>query len=316
MTASEAVLVLAVLGAAAALGTLVYLAREQLIPRVWLRFLTVICAVALVLMLLSDWPFEALADFWADHSVVSGLLSTILLVALGFLAFEDSERRRQERLDSGLTAAGLSGVVDHLVDVEVVLSLLSRESPPSYDGWEAWCDPAGKPLRWLRHRRERLFVSSESWPAEDPRLLEATLPSLGGTQTWRSQLIDQAVRRLSAALRDWSPVIGVSRNGRVMLVAIASVRKDLMRLSNDLDHGRVDHGAQLLLALRLRCRLLAYYFERQSESYPPRPEILSSFVPLSTPNGKASLLGADQSGLSREWRQALEVARAELESPA
>lgn len=311
---SHAMLVAAVVGAMAALGILVYMAREQLIPHALLRLLTVACAVALLVMLLSDWPFELLADFWADHSVLAGLLSTVLLVALGFLGFEDAEQRRQERLDSSLTAAGLSGVVDHMVDVEVALSLLSLDGPPAYEGWEAWSDPTGKPLRWLRHRRERLFVSSESWPTEDPRLLGALIPC-SEPEVWRSQLIDQAVRRLSAALRDWSPVIGVSRNGRIMLVAIASVRKDLMRLSAHLDQARGVDAAELLLELRTRCRLLAYYFEKQSQSYPPRPEILTTFAPLSAAEWRASPLGIEHAGLSRDWRSALVAAHSELRTP-
>lgn len=313
---SDAVLVVCILVAAGALGLLVFLAREQRIPHLWLRILTAACAVGLVLMLLSDWPFELLAEFWAEHSVLAGLLSTVLLVALAFLAFEDSEQRRQERLDSSLTAAGLSGVVDHMVDVEVALALLSLEDAPSYEGWEAWDDPTGKPLRWLRHRRERLCVSSESWPAEDPRLLAPSISQGGDGGGWRARLIDQAVRRLSAALRDWSPVIGVSRNGRIVLVAIASVRKDLMRLSAHLDEGRIDDATGLLLQLRTRCRLLAYYFEKQSESYPPRPEILTTFEPLCSTGSRQSKIAIDEEGLSREWRDALHAAHAELETPA
>ena len=118
----QGVLAVGAIAAIATLTVLFYLAREQRIsPRV-LRGLTVACAAGLVAMLLSDWPFELLNQFWAAHSVLTSMLSTVLLVALGFLAFEHSERRRQEHLDSNLTATGLSGLVDHLIDVEVALA--------------------------------------------------------------------------------------------------------------------------------------------------------------------------------------------------
>lgn len=310
---SDVILVLGVLVAAALLAVLVFLAREQRIPHAWLRVLTVACALGLLVMLLSDWPFEFLAAFWADHSVLAGLLSTVLLVALGFLAFEDSEQRRQERLDSSLTAAGLSGVVDHIVDVEVALALLSAKQPPDPGSWGAWDEPEGKPLRWLRHRRERMFTTERDWPSRDPRGRAATLPSHANSDKWRLQLVDQSVRRLSAALRDWSPVIGISRNGRIMLVALASVRKGLMRLAADLDEGRLGDAEALLVELRARCRLMAFFFEKQSGSYPQRPEVIPAFEPLTVPSGSDSaLLGTDEAALSRDWREALKNARRDL----
>jgi hypothetical protein len=90
-------------------------------------------------------------------------------------------------------AGGKTQRFHELVDVEVALSLLSQKAPRDYEGWEAWNDPRGKPLRWLRQRRERLYVSTESWPADDPRLRTAEFPSSTGDEEWRSELIDQSV---------------------------------------------------------------------------------------------------------------------------
>lgn len=311
----DAVQTIVVTGAAALVALLVFLVREQRLTRFWLTVLTAVSGLGLVVMVLSDWPFETLAQFWADHSVLASLLSTILLLALGFLAFEEAEQRRQQQLDTSLTAAGLSGVVDHVVDVEVALALLSEPVPPDARGWTSWDDQQGKPLRWLRLHRDRLNREGRALGDLDPRALPPTLPEDATGTAWRDALVDQAVRRLSAALRDWSPVIGVSRNGRVMLVAIATVRKDLMRLPEHLDKGEMSEAEMLLVELRRRCRLMAFFFETVSDSYPPRPEVLRTFQPLPPITARASELGIRDEGMSREWKHDLVSAEQQLEAP-
>lgn len=148
---NDLVLALLVFGVSAGISLLVFLAREQRIPTWLVRTLACASATALLAMLLTDWPSESLAGFWADHSVLAGVLSTVLLVAVVFLAFEDSERRRQEQLDESVTAAGLGGLVDHVVDSEIALALLSRERAPSEWGWNS----EGRPLRWVRAIRDQ-----------------------------------------------------------------------------------------------------------------------------------------------------------------
>ncbi len=60
------------------------------------------------------------------------------------------------------------------------------------------------------------------------------------------------------ALRDWTPLIASSRNGTRVLVALAELRKDLVELQARLGEEReVVEG--LLLSLRARARLLAYF---------------------------------------------------------
>ena len=51
-------------------------------------------------------------------------------------------------------------------------------------------------------------------------------------------LVDQCVRRLLVALRDWSPLVGVSKNGVFAMLAISELRKDLMKLEGEIRDGR------------------------------------------------------------------------------
>ena len=300
---TDVLLALGVIVLGGLVAAVVFLAREQKITTSSVRALAALCALGLVSMLLTDWPSEVLARFWADHSVVAGVLSTVLLVGIVFLAFEDSERRRQEQLDSSVTAAGLGGIVDHVVDAEIALALLSRSGPPSDVGWATWDHP-GRPLRWLRDRRHRFHRSENGRPTtSDPRSVEPGLPEVADA-AWRVDVVDQAVRRLLAAIRDWAPVIRGSRNGVLVLIAIAEIRKDLMSLGISLQS---DPGAAppLMSLLRQRLRLLAHFLETTSGARPPRLEVLTTMDPLplwsdeldwaADPDGRATF--------GEHWRQ-------------
>ena len=92
------------------------------------------------------------------------------------------------------------------------------------------------------------------------------------------------------ALRDWTPIIATSRNGTRVLVAIAELRKDLVELEAHL--GDDDHVVEpLLVSLRARARLLAYFLELKSGADPLRPEVLDRFDPLPVTPGCARVGG-------------------------
>lgn len=304
----------AVLGIAGMVAWVVHLARSQMIGDTTVRLLAAACALGLVIMLLSDWPSEVLATFWADHSVIGGILSTVLLVGVAFLAYEDSERRSQELLDRSVTAVGLGGIVDHMVDVEVALALISRAEPPSAHGWPQWRDPV-KPLRWLREDRDRLERSDSGRPGpRDPRCFGTELQEVADPE-WRIELLDQCVRRLLASIRDWSPVIRGSRNGTLVLIAISEIRKDLMELSEQVRVSRPE-AETLLRVLRQRLRLLAHFSEKTSGARPLRPEVLTRLAPL--PSWTDDLeWAADETGrgtFGPEWRTSLRATQEELQS--
>jgi hypothetical protein len=302
-----------ILAVAGAIGVVVYLARERRLRPRTVRALAALCGLGLVAMIVSDWPAEVLASFWAGHSILAGILSTVLLVGVVFLVFEDAEQRQQETLDAGLTGAGLGGIVDHVVDAEVALGLLSRPTPPDDPGWGGW-DSDSKPLRWLRNERVRLYRQAVGPGSKDPRVHPVALPD-GEHSTWRGVLVDQAVRRLLVAIRDWSPVIGVSKNGVQALLAISELRKDLMALNVLLSEEQDPSAAlAMLTSLRQRLRILAHFFEAQSGASPCRQEVLLTFHPLPIPTGEVRWAADTQGGklFSPDWQRDLDRSVREL----
>jgi len=284
-------------------------ARKQQLTARTAALLAAACAVLLMLQIatdwpLTDWPTAEINQFWGEHGVVSGTVHSILLLGVGLLSYEAGQLRTQERLDESITAAGLGGIVDHLVDTEVGLAFLSSPESPAAHGW-AWAP--GRPLHWLRQGRERLHRHAAD-RTHDPRTWPATLPATSDPE-WRRELVDQCIRRLLVALRDWTPLIATSRNGTRVLVAIAELRKDLYELDTYLRAGPA--GAEpLLLSLRARTRLLAYFLELKSGADPLRPEVLDNFEPL--PVTPQSLeWAADASGrdlFGAEWQKDLQTA--------
>ena len=106
MTTALALIFIVILGLAIAL--VVGLAREGRLGPRSLIFLALLCGAGLVAMTLSDWPQQSLATFWAQHSVVSAVLSTLLLVGAGYLSFEARDNVRQRQL-SGLARKFVGG---------------------------------------------------------------------------------------------------------------------------------------------------------------------------------------------------------------
>lgn len=241
----------------------------------------VACSVGLLGMVLTDWPWELLNTFWADHSVLTSLLSSILLVGLVFLVYERGEQRRQEEMVEGLTGAGVGGMVDHVIDVETALAILVLRTPPdqiSPQHWAHWRDD-GKPLRWLRSGREILTCSDD--PRKSPTGSDASMPA------WGDEILDQSIRRLLSGMRDWAPLIGASKDGTSVLLLLSEIRVDLMRL-HDLCFavGATTAGADLprtVDSIRVRLRVFALCFEKWSGAENNRPEILSTFAPLVSP---------------------------------
>lgn len=282
--AAQVLLSLGVVLGAIAVGLLVHKVREDhLTPRTSL-VVALACGVGLMAMVLTDWPVESMAAFWASHSVLASLLSSVLLVGLVFMVYEQAEHRRQEKLAIGLSGAGAGGLVDHLVDVEVALALVTMPQRPEelVPGWSGWARP-GKPLRWLRESRELL----DGGPS-DPR---TSLPngSLMIDED-RAELVDQAIRRILAGMRDWTPLVGASSDGTTALLILSGIRSDLMRVHDHLTRGQIVTGDEIapsITALRQRLRILAVVFEDWSGAPARRQEVMSTMSPL--PDGPVNL---------------------------
>lgn len=255
-------------------------------PR-WLFSLASVCGIALLAMLVSDWPLDVLSKFWADHSVLSAVLSTVLFVGVGVLAFEAHDTRVQEALDGSVTAAGMGGIVDHVIDIEVALALASAPCPPDVAIWGDWAEP-GRPLRWLRRNRHLLEASDAGRrpSATDPRA-EAPTQILGPDSDigWRVTMLDQCVRRVIGGLRDWTHVVGRSRNGQQALVQLGALRIRLLRAQSSLENGKFAEALEEMTGTRRDCRILTLALERGSRSPSLREEVLLTLEPYPSRGG-------------------------------
>ena len=105
---------------------------------------------------------------------------------------------------------------------------------------------------------------------------------------WGQELIDQAIRRLLAAMRDWASLVGASEDGTAALLLLSKMRSALMDLHDqypsydgeDVPKDQRRQAAAQLVSLRARLRILASYFEAWSGATKPRPEVLGHAAPL------------------------------------
>lgn len=209
--------VLLVLGAAVAVGLLARaLARRQL-PS-WARTGLVLASViALMAMLATDWPAEALSGFWAEHSVLTSVLVTLLLAGAAFLVYDYESDRRQARLAESVASAGAGGLVGTLLSVAFVLDVIQRQiAIPERTR-------SDRPLHWTRSlldmaadRGAPFAVGTASDTESPPRTVD--------------DLLAECLRALMAALRNWSPLLLSTRDGTSALVQLGDLRLSLMRL--------------------------------------------------------------------------------------
>jgi len=250
---------------ALAITLLILLARKGYIESAPLLAMAALCLVVLFLMNVTDWPWEVLTQFWRDHAVVSSTVSTLLLIGVGFLAFEVRDVKQQQRIDESITVAGHAGLVDYLIGVEVALALVQQPAPPDDEFWAGWSNGA-PPLRWLREHEEKLRRKDGKPNQDDPRRLGPALPAdLEGPVDWRLNLVDQCVRRVISGIKGWAPVVSRSRLGLDTLVAFGKLRNRLLVLADLLDasddRADLNEAARLLTSLRGICRANAWTLE-------------------------------------------------------
>lgn len=199
-----------------------WVAIEKARSRAWsyrvLQVLAVLSVVLLGIVLFSDWPGEWLSTFWADHSVLAGLLSTVLLVGAGLLGIEARDVSEQARLAEAMGGTALGGLVGPLLSVDLALGLLAVPSDTWPPGWSG----PGDPLRWVR-----ALTESEHKRLRSPGVGVATLEAAGGDAV---VLLDRCIRRTVAAARDWAALAAGSGDGRAVLASFGAVRNQLVRL--------------------------------------------------------------------------------------
>lgn len=259
MTTTFAIVVL--LGLAAGSAAVVNGARNGTLSRRLLLVLAGLCPAGLVGMTLSDWPTEVLNQFWADHSVLSATLTTLLFVGAGYFAFEAQENLAQQRLPEIIATAGFGGLVDHMLDIDLVMALLPGPAAPK--GFTH----AGRPLRWLRDQRDFMVGVRSSDPRWQPTSEFEPIADDG----WRRELVDQAVRRVVGAMRDWAPLLGPTRDGIALLARVGRLRDRLLALGRHLASATRNDDEALATALdiRLECTTLALGLELASNVAAP-----------------------------------------------
>jgi hypothetical protein len=163
-------------------------------------------------------------------------------------------------------------VVDHLVDVDVALSLIAADEAEVFDRWPSWSE-AGRPLRWLRQNRLEILATDQHHPTSlDPR--SRPMPASICCTPWRLHLVDQAVRRVSTGVRDWGPVLSGSRSGKKDLIELGRVRSELLKLEEVLTEQETMVPTSGLQEVQQRCRELAWKFERTGGAARARAELV------------------------------------------
>jgi hypothetical protein len=233
------------------------------------------CFIALNL---SDWPSGWLSGFWRDHSIVGATIDTLLLGAVIYLCYRAGDLLLQSDLDSKIAIAGRAGVVDHLVEVDVALSLACASRRRLHRLWpdwddDEWCEE-GKALAWLRRNREVIHTDRGVLTEDDPRKWPITQPL--PLEEWRRHLVDECLRRIMAAIRDWAVVLTRSRDGQLDLIKLGEIRRQLVLIDDYLEDSKPAEAVDAIEKCRRTCRQLAFSFEMASKPNSPRPEVVNS----------------------------------------
>lgn len=257
-------------------------ARRQRWNRTVLLGLSVLSGAGLVAMVVTDWPGEQLARFWADHSILAAVVSTLLLISVGYLAFEAGESAEQAKLNRSVTSAGLSGMVDHLVDIDIALSMITNQQLlPEYER-------DGKPLRWVRPVRERLQADGY---AAAGKTAKAGSPGPPEAIVWQHDAVDQCIRRIIAGMRDWAALVSLSEDGRTVLKEFGEVRLELMQVQAEFGERRFDEVDRHVTMLRKRLQVIALGLEYISSSTYTRPGLDNFMAGAHSPSDVASIVG-------------------------
>lgn len=249
------------------------------------------CALVLLLVLLfTDMPnfvgsdtksgWGQLSDLWSSHSVWSGLLASLATLGVAYFLWRHNqdlaakeEEARQADLAATVSAAGLAGIVDHVVDAELLLALVSLPTASlALLGLPGHADGVVLDKDSLRRFREAQPQGS----VDDVRLVSPENGDLTPA-VWRANLVDLAVRRLAKAMNQWSPLISRSTYGEAALYHLAMVRIDLVALHSALVPDRQISAEQQLtsvISLRGRLRFFALFFEYASGVTTARSEVL------------------------------------------
>ncbi len=128
-----------------------------------------------------------------------------------------------------------------------------------------------KPLRWLRPRRDAL-------PLDDPRLLDPTPLSSKVSPEWRLDLVDQCIRRVMGGMKEWGGLLGLTSDGRAVLVRLGELRNVLLQVERSIKTENWPEANALLRSARQQCEVLAFGLELGSGALPLRGGVLTELA--------------------------------------
>lgn len=90
-------------------------------PRVKQIVALVALGTLIVLLYLTDWPGEELSQFWSEHALLSGTLTSVLLFGAGLLSADARLERRRQRLSDHVLRSVFYAVAEVVDEVAATL---------------------------------------------------------------------------------------------------------------------------------------------------------------------------------------------------
>jgi len=237
--------------------------------------LAVVSLVALVALTVLDWPAEAVSEFWSSHPILTGTVTTALILGAGLLALESSRERRLAPMDQSITTGGMAGLVQPLATIDFALTAV-RAVPDEVAARRA--EVAGPPLRWAR-----------AWLAEGNGLPQGT-PGGAVDEGLVRAVAEESIRALMSSVRGWTDLLTRTPLGLEVTALALSLRPLLMELER-IPHAPGAGGVLLLDEVRLRARHLAALFDRASGSPELRPDVAAALLHEDVPAGTSLAAG-------------------------
>lgn len=215
---------------------------------------------ALVALTVLDWPVGRISDFWSDHPILTGTVTTALILGAGLLAWESSRERRLAQMDQSITTGGMAGLVQPLATIDFALTATRYVPAEVVAHREA---VTGPPLRWAR----TWLARGDGLPdGPGPEAVDAALVAV---------VAEESIRALMSTVRGWTDLLTRTPLGLVATALVLSLRPLLMELERA-PQARGTSGVLLLDEVRLRARHLAALFDRASGAPEFRPYVASA----------------------------------------
>lgn len=245
-----------------------------------------------------------LGRVWSTHTVWAALVSQALVLGGFFTVWRWRRDQVEAERAKTLSASGMAGIVDHLIDVELCLALAMQpdaEKP----------DIIHRDKTSLRAFRDD--IAARRLPDIRIQPVKKAARTTQQDLAWRNDYVDLAVRRVVKGLSTWLALIDRSAPGTAVAGVIAEIRRDLMALRGKLSTGTDNGWVEQAGSIRYKVRLLVLFLERASNTDPAdknadpddegacqpftRPEVLTDGTGVNGWEGEDDSLRIDRSEL-------------------